>query len=71
MEHELTIDRFENDKAVLVAKDGTVVHWPKNNLPADSHEGSILFFKITSSQEKEKDRKALARDILNEILDVS
>ncbi|MEA3464039.1 MAG: DUF3006 domain-containing protein [Patescibacteria group bacterium] len=66
---ELTIDRFENDKAVLKTDDNETIIWPKNKLPKNSHESMVLMFHITGDTEAEKNKKQLAKDILNEILD--
>ena len=68
---KLTIDRFENDKAILKTEDRSTIIWPKNQLPANSHEGMVLVFNIIDDLQAEKDKKQLAKEILNEILDVS
>ena len=65
---KLIVDRFEGDKAVLAANDGTAIIWPKNKLPADSHEGSALSFDIREEAEREKLDKQTAKDIINEII---
>ena len=65
---KLTIDRFEEDKAVLAADGGTTIIWPKNKLPADVHEGSALSFDIAEAAEREKRDKQTAKDIINEII---
>ncbi|MDD4271616.1 MAG: DUF3006 family protein [Patescibacteria group bacterium] len=65
---KFTIDRFEEDKAVLIADSGAAVIWPKNKLPADIHEGSALSFKIEEAGEREKLDKQTAKDIINEII---
>lgn len=70
MEYSLTIDRFENEKAVLKTEDGATMIWPKNKLPANLKEGAVIIFTIFSEPELEKNKKKLAKDILNEILDV-
>lgn len=64
----LTVDRFEGDKAVLVANDGLTIVWPKNKLPAEAHEGSVLSFDITETAEREKRDKQTAKDLINEII---
>ena len=66
----LTIDRFEEDKAVLKTSDNNTIIWPKNKLPTGAREGSILYFKIMADEEAEKNKQEQAKDILNEILDV-
>lgn len=65
---KFTIDRFEGDKAVLAADDGTMIIWPKNKLPSGVHEGSALSLDITETAEREKRDKQTAKDIINEII---
>jgi hypothetical protein len=68
MEHSLTIDRLENEKAVLKTETGETIIWPKNMLPTGAKEGTILVFAIIGDKEEEKRKKELAKDILNELL---
>lgn len=68
MDIELTIDRFEGDKAVLKTNDGDTIIWPKEKLPENIHEGSVLAMSIHTLAEKENENKQQAKDILNEIL---
>jgi len=70
MEYSLTIDRFENEKAVLKTAKGETIIWPKSMLPAEAKEGAVLNFTIRGDREKEKEKKGLAKDILNELLNV-
>lgn len=70
MEYSLIIDRFENEKAVLKTAKGETIIWLKNMLPAEVKEGSVLIFSIRGDREKERDKKGLAKDILNELLKV-
>lgn len=65
---EFTIDRFEQDKAILVESGGQAVVWPKNKLPGGTHEGSAVFFEIQNSEEREKQNRQTAKDIINEII---
>lgn len=65
---KLTIDRFEEDKAILKTEDNITIIWPKNKLPKNINEGSALLFLITNDKKEEKFSKQLAKDILNEIL---
>lgn len=69
MNIKLTIDRFEGDKAVLKTENNNEIIWPKNNLPEQSSEGMVLNFNIQNNIQAEKEKKELAKDILNEILD--
>ncbi|MDD4333404.1 MAG: DUF3006 domain-containing protein [Patescibacteria group bacterium] len=68
MRLNLTIDRFENDKAVLKTDDNATIIWPKNKLPQDAHEGSILSFIINSDIKTEEEKKQIAKEVLNELL---
>ncbi|MFA6106665.1 MAG: DUF3006 domain-containing protein [Patescibacteria group bacterium] len=71
METNFTIDRFEEDKAVLITDDGRKTFiFPKNFLPADAHEGMALNFNIQSLPEAEEAKRKKAKDILNEILNI-
>ena len=67
---ELKIDRFENDKAILLSDDNDTIIWPRGKLPKDAKEGSLIAFSLNDDQTKAKESKELAKDILNEILDV-
>jgi len=65
---KLTIDRFEEDKAVLITGGGVTIIWPKDKLPADIREGSALSFDVREEAEREKKDKQTAKDIINEII---
>jgi len=69
MKIELTIDRFEEEVAVLKTNDDIIINWPKDKLPENIQEGSILYLSISIDKQKEVNNKNLAKDILNEILD--
>jgi len=70
MKYLLTIDRFENTKAVLKTAEGETIVWPKKSLPANVKEGSVLSFHIAGSEEVEKEKKDQAKNILNELLNI-
>lgn len=63
-----TIDRIENGQAILKDKSDSTVIWPKNKLPAGAREGAVLNFAIAGDKEAEKDKKELAKEMLNQIL---
>lgn len=65
---EGTIDRFENDLAVIRLETGTTMLWPKEKLPGDVHEGSVLKVSLDSNLTKTAETEILAKDVLNEIL---
>lgn len=65
---KLTIDRFEEDRAVLIDGVGAAIVWPKNKLPDNLHEGSSLNFAIAEEKNREREDKQTAKDIINEII---
>jgi len=68
MEEKVTIDRFEDDKAVLKTDDNKTIIWPKAKLPELVKEGDVLVFAIATDKDKTAKNKELAKSILNEIL---
>lgn len=69
MNIKLTIDRFEGGKAVLKTENNDEIIWPKKILPEQARESMVLNFNIQNNLQAEKEKKELAKDILNEILD--
>jgi len=65
---KITIDRLENDKAVLKTVDNETIVWPKSKLPKDVREGQGLLFTVTGDIKNDEQGRRLAKDILNEIL---
>lgn len=65
---KFTVDRFEEDKAVLIENNGSSVVWPKNKLPENAREGSELSFEIIENAELEKRNRQTAKDIINEMI---
>jgi hypothetical protein len=63
-----TIDRIEDGNAVINVDNGHTLLWPVENLPPDTSEGSVVYINLTKSEIDEQDRKNLAKDILNEIM---
>lgn len=68
MKINLTIDRFEEEKVVLISDEGEEIIWPKGSFPKDAKEGDVLAFAIRSDVEEKEEKKKLAKEILNEIL---
>lgn len=68
MKIKFTLDRFEGDGAVLIDEQGKTTIWPKNKLPANPRDGSVLVFDIMEEKEQEKKDKQSAKDLLNEII---
>lgn len=64
------IDRFEEDKAVLLADDGEgdceiKINFPRRLLPKNLHEGDYLRLDIQYDEEATKKAWQEARDLLN------
>jgi hypothetical protein len=68
MKINLTIERFEDNEAILKSEDGFFVSWPKDKLPVDAKEKEIIIFNLNSEAVAETKNDNLAKDILNEIL---
>lgn len=62
-----TIDRIEKDQAILITEDNESITWPLSKLPKGTAEGDNLQIKIIDSKGSDK---GLAKELLNEILDV-
>lgn len=63
-----TVDRIEENKAVILSDDGQTLLWPIENLPEDTSEGTVVYINLTKSEIGEQERENLAKDILNEIM---
>lgn len=70
MQLELSVDRIEGERVVLIDQEQNIFVWPKNKVPAPVHEGQILLLEIKDGADKTKDSPASAKDILNEVLNL-
>ena len=70
MEINLTVDRFENNSAVLIMKNGQSIIWPKDKLPPGATEGSVIKFNLLDNKGQQESQKKLAQNILNEIFNI-
>ncbi len=62
------VDRFEEEKAVIILKDHQTVYWPKDKLPDDVKEGDAVWLRLAHDKDLTKEREKLAKKILEEIL---
>ncbi|MBU0648780.1 DUF3006 domain-containing protein [Patescibacteria group bacterium] len=62
------IDRFENDKAVIVLDDGQEIIWPVSEMPDGATEGEAVRLVIFTKEDDRTEREKMAKIILNEIL---
>ncbi len=64
------VDRFEDEKAVLLVGDAEdSVAWPRTFLPAETREGDILWLALSVDGEATRAAKAEAEDLLRKLLD--
>lgn len=63
-----TIDRFENDHAVVILENQQTLTWPKNKLTDDVRPGQAVHLFLTTDDEETAVREQQAADVLNEIL---
>lgn len=71
MKLELTVDRIEDERVVLIDQDQNIFVWPKNVLGEGTHEGQLLIVELKDPSHKEaKESDASAKDILNEVLNL-
>ena len=68
MNIKVNLDRFENEKAVLITKDKDIIIWPKDKLPENVSEGTVLNINISNDKKDTEKNQKLAKEILNEIL---
>jgi hypothetical protein len=66
---EFVLDRFEEDKAVLILDEQEII-LPKTLLPKEAKEGEALVLTIATNEAETKRREATAKEILNEILNI-
>ena len=65
---QATIDRFEENYAVVAFDNGDILNISIDELPEGAEEGAVLYFHPTIEPEAGNDREALAKTILNTIL---
>ena len=63
-----TLDRIENEVAVLKCDDGQDLNWPVDNLPAGLMEGDRVKLVLFTTASEKLEREELAKKILNELL---
>ncbi|MHC1718912.1 MAG: DUF3006 domain-containing protein [Acidaminococcaceae bacterium] len=71
MKIEVTIDRFEGTKAVLLyGEDGISINWPRELLPEGMQEGDVLTINLKkdskATQKALKQTESLLRELLQQ-----
>lgn len=62
------IDRFEDNKAVLIVADGLII-WPRGSLPAGAGEGDVLSITITVDEQATRKAKTEAEELMRQLID--
>lgn len=63
------VDRFEDEKAVLLVGDAEdSVAWPRAFLPEGTREGDVLWLALSVDSEATRTAKAEAEDLLRRLL---
>ena len=70
MNVKLTIKELGDESSLLKLENGQTVKWPTNYLPKESKVGDIMTFAINDNGAK-KEPEQLAKDLLNEILNIN
>ena len=65
---EGTIDRFENDQAIIKLESGATLLWPKEKMPANFIEGKVIKISLLTDNIQTEKNEEIAKNILNEIL---
>jgi len=65
---ELSLDRIEGGKAVLLNEDDEEIILASKMLPRETKEGDVLIITIATDKAEAKRREQKAKDLLNEIL---
>lgn len=63
-----SIDRLEDDFAVIFLSNGRRVDWPITALPDDLGEGDAIAFSINENAADAKNREDLTKELLNQLL---
>ena len=63
-----TIDRIEEDKAVLIFDDGQNLPVSIGKLPSGIRQGDVIKLEISKDNNQSNKQENLAKDVLNEIL---
>ena len=61
MKFNFTINKIDDNQAVLDDGSGKIIYWPADKLPADAKVGDKMIFSIGEDDDS-------AKNILNEIL---
>lgn len=64
------LDRFEDRLAVIKTENDNEIFWPIKNLPEEIAIGSTVRLTLSTNKNETQEREALAKSMLNDILNV-
>ncbi len=68
MIHKLTLDRLEDDRAILVTDDHRIVTLPASFISPESKPGQTIYCELKTSLTDGQTDEHLAKAVLNELL---
>ena len=69
MKLQVTVDRFEGSKAILLyGEDGSSIDWPQDLLPAGLQEGDVLVISVKKDEKGTQEALAATEKLLRELL---
>ena len=72
MKLQVTVDRFEGSKAILLyGEDGKTIDWPQALLPAGVQEGDVLAISVKKDEKSTREALAATEKLLRELLQES
>jgi hypothetical protein len=63
-----TIDRIEENKAVIKLENGEALIWPADQLPENAKPGTAINLALVTDDNTTSEQEAIAKNVLNEIL---
>ncbi|MFW5888216.1 MAG: hypothetical protein ACOCVY_00685 [Patescibacteria group bacterium] len=71
MKKEFKVRSIDKEKVILESKEaGKNLAWPVDEFPKNIKKGDDVILTINRASQEEKEEKILAKNILNEILDI-
>lgn len=68
MIHKLTLDRLEDDRAVLLTDDHRIITLPASFLPTELKTGQTVYCELKTNLTDGQTDEHLAKAVLNELL---
>jgi DUF3006 family protein len=66
--YKLSVDRIEDNKAVLITQEGKQIIIDKDMIDFEIKEGEVIYLDITKDLKETQIKEQQAKDLLNQIL---